>query len=282
MLPSMFNLRVPLPAHGEVFLMNTLSDAQLVVSSDVAALLDRCAACGDVSAADEERDALDLLKENGFIVSDRQSERRALDEYFTRVKSDTSELNVTVLTTLQCNFACDYCFQGDHGDYNKFAEKMTLATSARVAQWIERELDRVQPETLVLTFFGGEPLLNLPVMYDLADRAWHATQTRGVRLAINIITNGLLLTPEIVDRLEPYGLNGIKITLDGDREAHNRMRPLRGGQGTFDRIVENIRPPSLAAPESQSEATSTRARSRVIPRSSSFSKRRNSPTSSSK
>ena len=33
----------------------------------------------------------------------------------------------------------------------------------------------------------------------------------------------------------------MKITLDGDRDTHNRMRPLRGGQGTFDRIVENIR-----------------------------------------
>jgi uncharacterized protein len=39
----------------------------------------------------------------------------------------------------------------------------------------------------------------------------------------------------------PFGLRGVKITLDGDRDTHNRMRPLRGGQGTFDRIVENIR-----------------------------------------
>ena len=44
MQPSMFNLRVPLPARDEVFLMNTLTDAQLVVSRDVAALLDRCVA----------------------------------------------------------------------------------------------------------------------------------------------------------------------------------------------------------------------------------------------
>ena len=60
-------------------------------------------------------------------------------------------------------------------------------------------------------------------------------------MLINIITNGLLLTPEVVDRLAPFGLNGVKITLDGDRDTHNRMRPLRGGQGTFDRIIENIR-----------------------------------------
>ena len=78
-------------------------------------------------------------------------------------------------------------------------------------------------------------------MYDLAERTWRATQARGISMLINVITNGLLLTPQVVDRLAPYGLNGIKITLDGDRDTHNRMRPLRGGQGTFDRLIENIR-----------------------------------------
>ena len=58
---------------------------------------------------------------------------------------------------------------------------------------------------------------------------------------INVITNGLLLTEEVVDRLIPCGLNGIKVTLDGDHDTHNRMRPLRGGQGTFDRIIENVK-----------------------------------------
>jgi uncharacterized protein len=242
MQPSMFNLRVPLPERDEVFLMNTLTDAQVVVSSDVAALLDRVATSErDLDLDDEGRDALDLLSANGFIVRDRASERRALDDYFTRVKSDPSELNITLLTTLQCNFACDYCYQGDHGDYNKFAEKMSLETAGRIGDWIEREMDRQHPTQLMLTFFGGEPLLNLPVVYAMSDRMWHATQERGVEMRINVITNGLLLTEEVVDRLLPYGLNGIKVTLDGDRDAHNRMRPLRGGQGTFDRIVENIR-----------------------------------------
>jgi uncharacterized protein len=243
MQPSMFNLRVPLTARDDVFLTNTLTDAQLVVSSDVAALLDR-AAEGEIAGADmsdEEREALALLRENGFLVESRAADRRALDRYLSEVKNDSSELNITLLTTLQCNFACDYCFQGDHGDYNKHADKMSLETAARVAEWFERELDRVRPEKFVLTFFGGEPLLNLPVMYMLAERASRAAKARGVDLYTNIITNGLLLTADVVDRMLPFGLNGVKITLDGDKDTHNRMRPLRGGQGTFDRIVENIR-----------------------------------------
>ena len=235
---SIFNLRVPL-ANDDVFLMNTLTDAQVIISADAAALLDGAV---NVSALDHEaREAFDLLVDNGFITPGREYDRQSLNNYLHQVTNDTSELNITVLTTLQCNFACDYCFQGDHGDYNKFADKMSMETAVRVADWIERELDSVRPEKLVLTFFGGEPLLNLPVMYYLAERLWQATAERGVQQLVSIITNGLLLTEDIVDRMLPYGFKGVKITLDGDRDTHNRMRPLRGGQGTFDRIVENMR-----------------------------------------
>ena len=118
---------------------------------------------------------------------------------------------------------------------------MTLDTAQRIGDWIERELDRVNPDKLHLMFFGGEPLLNVPVMYGIAERMKAATSARGLKQTITIITNGLLLTEEIVDRMLPWGLYGVKITLDGDRDTHNRMRPLRGGQGTFDRIVENVR-----------------------------------------
>ena len=41
MQQSMFNVRVPLADRGEVFLMNTLTDAQLIVSDDIAGMLDR-------------------------------------------------------------------------------------------------------------------------------------------------------------------------------------------------------------------------------------------------
>jgi uncharacterized protein len=245
MQPSMFNVRVPLDTvanRSDVFLMNTFSDAQVIVSNDVAALLDRLAADGAPQVLNAiEREAVETLTEHGFIVADRQGERERLEDFFRDVREDGSQLRVTVLTTLQCNFACDYCIQGDHGDYNKHAAKMSLETAARVADWCEARLDAVGPSTFALTFFGGEPLLNLPVLYYLAERLWHASQRRGVGMFINVITNGLLLTPEVVDRLQPFGLNGVKITLDGDRESHDRMRPLRGGQGTFDRIIANIR-----------------------------------------
>jgi uncharacterized protein len=243
MQPSMFNVRVPLDSRqGEesVFLMNTFTDAQLIVSREVTDLLDRVGTL-DAEFSADERGVIDTLAENGFIVESRDADWDALEEFFHNVREDRSQLRVTVLTTLQCNFACDYCIQGDHGDYNKHAAKMSLDTAARTAEWTEQRLDAVRPESFVLTFFGGEPLLNLPVLFYLSERLAESCRQRGVRMMINMITNGLLLTSDVVDRLAPLGLNAIKVTLDGDRDTHNRMRPLRGGQGTFDKIVSNIR-----------------------------------------
>jgi uncharacterized protein len=243
MQPSMFNVRVPLPERGNVFLMNTFSDAQLLVSEDVVSLLDSLEADRAVPReyTADERSALESLTEQGFIVKNRAAERDTLDQFFQDFREDTGQLRITVLTTLQCNFACDYCIQGDHGDYNKHAHKMSMENAARVADWAEAQLDALKPSSFVITFFGGEPLLNLPVLFYLAERLQASTAARGIRQLINVITNGLLLTPAIVQRLNPCGLNGVKITLDGDQQTHDRMRPLRGGQGTFDKIIRNLR-----------------------------------------
>ncbi len=282
MQPSMFNLRVPLPARDEVFLMNTLTDAQLVVSPDVAALLDRAPSrrAARTTGRRGARRARPARARTGSSSRAATPIGRRSTATSRRSRATPTELHVTVLTTLQCNFACDYCFQGDHGDYNKFAEKMSLETAARVADWIERELDRVRPERLVLTFFGGEPLLNLPVMYDLAERMWAATQARGVRMMINIITNGLLLTPEVVDRLLPFGLKG-----DQD---HARRRPRHAQpDASAARRPGHVRSDHREHPagrrracRSRSAATSTRARSTAIRRCSTSCASRTSPTSS--
>ncbi|HKC57629.1 MAG TPA: hypothetical protein VKC35_15945, partial [Vicinamibacterales bacterium] len=108
MQPSMFNVQVPLPERDEVFLMNTFSDAQLLVSPDVTGLLERVRN-GESAFDAGERETIESLVENGFLVDSREDEQQALGEYFTNLREDTEQLRVTVLTTLQCNFACDYC-----------------------------------------------------------------------------------------------------------------------------------------------------------------------------
>lgn len=241
MRASRFTLSVPLPETGETFLFNSLTDSQIVVSDDVVQLIARVdqEAVGRLDPA--SREAVTELAELGFLVESREAEDRALDTFFRDLREDDAHLRVTLLTTLQCNFACDYCIQGDHESHDGGGARMSLEQAARVGDWIEQRLDALGSPRFTLTFFGGEPLLNLPVVYGLAERMWEACQSRGVAMNISIITNGLLLTEPVVDRLIPFGLTGVKVTLDGDRATHDRLRPLRGGQGTFDRILANLR-----------------------------------------
>src|SRR5260221_10933997 len=111
MQSSMFNVRVPLEGRPDVLLMNTSTDAQLIVSRDVVDLLDRLDAASE-PLDQTERDTVEQLVEHGFIVPDRATERIELKSFFRETRESTDTLKITVLTTLQCNFACDYCIQG--------------------------------------------------------------------------------------------------------------------------------------------------------------------------
>ena len=75
MLPSIFNVQVPLPERNEVFLMNTFTDAQLLASPDVTGLLDRIKS-GESRFDIGERETIQSLVENGFIVDSRETEQR--------------------------------------------------------------------------------------------------------------------------------------------------------------------------------------------------------------
>ena len=83
MQPSMFNVRVPLDDRNDVFLMNTFTDAQLIVSREVADVLDRVGT-RTASSRTTSASAIDTLVENGFVVESREADRQALEEFFTQ------------------------------------------------------------------------------------------------------------------------------------------------------------------------------------------------------
>ena len=244
MQASMFNVRVA--ARGSERGVPDEHLHRCAVARDVGrggpARSDRSAHVTDAlrPLTDEERASIDQLWEHGFVVPDRAQERTALEAYFREVRESTDTLRVTVLTTLQCNFACDYCIQGDHGDYNKNAAKMSMETAARVADWMEARLDALSAEELradllrrrAAAQYAGDVLPRRAALGGVPGaRRPHADQHHHQRPAADARDGRAA---------QPCGLNGIKITLDGDRDTHNRMRPLRGGQGTFDRIIANI------------------------------------------
>lgn len=51
-----------------------------------------------------------------------------------------------------------------------------------------------------------------------------------------MVTSGLLLTSEMARRVKDMGVKYLQITLDGDKDAHDRRRPRSDGGGTFNTI----------------------------------------------
>ncbi|HHY22768.1 MAG TPA: SPASM domain-containing protein, partial [Clostridiaceae bacterium] len=92
-----------------------------------------------------------------------------------------------------------------------------------------------------ITWFGGEPLLALDTIYRLSNSFMEITEKKKSRYYATILTNGYLLTPEVVTNLKKCNVDGAQVTLDGPPEYHDRVRCLKNGEATFDRIVDNIK-----------------------------------------
>jgi MoaA/NifB/PqqE/SkfB family radical SAM enzyme len=80
---------------------------------------------------------------------------------------------------------------------------------------------------------GGEPLLK-PELFPLLEYLDHLPEVEE----LGIITNGLLLNDEILDRLGALRkFKTVKISLDGaDAQIHDRIR----STGNFDRVLKNV------------------------------------------
>lgn len=141
-------------------------------------------------------------------------------------------LVLTVAPTQNCNFACTYCFE----EWRK-SKPMDDATEDAIINYIKRMQKEHSLEFISLTWYGGEPLLQVDRIISLASRV----KDLGLTVTENLlITNGYYLSVENAKRIREAGINEVQITLDGLKETHDQRRPLVNGDGTFDRIVNNL------------------------------------------
>jgi len=234
MKPSIFNVVTSGMSDDEVLIFNTFTDARVVVNPALKDAIDK-AGRGE-PLTDEESTYLGQLKETGIMVDDSVDEERELEYWFQRLKYDTTSLDVTVLTTSACNLGCTYCFE----EGINLKGFMTDPVCRQVGDWITAKLDDVRPRLFHLTLFGGEPLLNPKAALALSRRLYDETRLRGITQEISVITNGVLLTQQIIDDLMAVGLTRVKVTLDGDEQAHDAKRMYKNGKGSFRVIMDNL------------------------------------------
>ncbi len=178
-----------------------------------------------------------LLARLGMVVEDRAGEQAAVHDLPAELNRLNRALRVSVILGMACNFACVYCYEGGQ---KEGASRMNDATADQLVRFLGQRFTPGK-EKLVLNLYGGETLLYLDRIRELAQRLKPLVEERGGSLEIHLVTNGSLLTPAVVAELLPLGLKSAKITVDGSAELHNQSRPLKNGMPSFDVVLHNIR-----------------------------------------
>ncbi len=132
-----------------------------------------------------------------------------------------------------CNLACKYCF-AEEGEYHGRRALMSLEVGKKALDFlVANSGNRINLE---VDFFGGEPLMNWQVVKELVAYGRSLEEPNNKKFRFTLTTNGVLLNDEILEFANREMAN-IVLSIDGRKEIHDKMRPFRGGQGSYDLIV---------------------------------------------
>jgi uncharacterized protein len=141
-------------------------------------------------------------------------------------------LRLILFITEQCNFRCVYCYE----DFKlgKIEESVIEGVKNLI-------LGRISELSFLhLSFFGGEPLLNKQAVLDLSSWAKELAEKNGVSYIGDITTNGYSLDETIFENLLTAGVTAFQVTIDGEKNTHDKLRPTINGKSTFEKIYSNL------------------------------------------
>jgi len=135
--------------------------------------------------------------------------------------------NIIFEVTTRCNHVCDHCYNAwknrtVYPDVKELPTKKTLTL-------LQKVLDQVGVELVTLT--GGEPLLRSD-FFDIVDFLHEKN------VAINLITNGTLLSEQVIERLGPSKIRIFELPILSSKSVVHDA--LSGITGAFDKVTEAI------------------------------------------
>lgn len=236
---SQYNISFPIRESEKFILTNALSGAVDIVEKEVLNALEEISFGKDL---DQKiyGPLIGKLQERGYLFAIREEEDEIIQKMKRKLDADmaTAPENFILSVTYNCNMHCQYCFQSDvlMESSITITEEMLNSAFEFMRETHERRGAKSRP---LVTIYGGEPLLP-------GDRNRERIESILERISnhkwgVVIISNGITLK-EYCNSLKKYRdvIKEIHVTLDGQREVHNRRRPMVGGKGSFDQIVEGI------------------------------------------
>jgi radical S-adenosyl methionine domain-containing protein 2 len=134
--------------------------------------------------------------------------------------------------TLVCNYTCGFCYAGFPGIKQKF---LNLEVQLEILRQIAKAPKPQGCKRRKVTFVGGEPLLFKEIFEAIA-------YARSLGLATSLVTNGSLLTEDVIRRLGPI-LDWLTISIDSTDDATNLKigRAFRDKTQTKDEYLHKIK-----------------------------------------
>lgn len=150
--------------------------------------------------------------------------------------------NAYIITTDNCNFNCKYCFITEAINANEKEGMMNDSVARATVALLQRTYEKQQniDSEKVITFYGGEPLLNFNAIKVVMEEIEHIKKIKywPKDVRYTVITNGSLLTSDIIDFFRNYNIS-IGISYDGNREAHSH-RINRNADETYNVVKDKI------------------------------------------
>jgi uncharacterized protein len=173
------------------------------------------------------------LTEQGMLYTEDEY-REAIDRFAGR---PTVVKALCLHIAHDCNLACRYCF-AEEGEYHGRRALMSLETGKQALDFLVKNSG--SRRNLEVDFFGGEPTLNWEAVKGIVEYGRSLEKKYDKNFRFTLTTNGILLNDEIMEFCNRE-MGNVVMSLDGRKEVHDRMRPFRGGQGSYDRIVPKFR-----------------------------------------
>lgn len=138
----------------------------------------------------------------------------------------------------RCNLRCDYCYvyQLDDDSWRFRPQVMPRSVIDDVASRIGEHSAEHGVPSVDIVLHGGEPLLAGPTVIAYTVRAIRAALSRRTRANFIVQTNGTLLDSKFLSLFEDLELR-VGLSLDGDRQMHDRHRKVPGGRGSYSKVA---------------------------------------------
>lgn len=173
-----------------------------------------------------------------------------LKQYKENVENGKSITKLLLYVTGNCMLRCSYCYINDASEMS--VNETGLNCSKALMTWdvAKKAIDTFfeiaktnNQKKLHIRFFGGEPLMNFPVIKKSID--YVNEKFKDIEVVFHLNTNALAMTDEVIDYWIYNSNNGkhstdIDISVDGIKKIHDKLRVYPNGSGSYDKTMEKI------------------------------------------